>query len=173
MAENEELYIRSMNNYQISFVKFINCTHRTVAIYWIDYEGQAIKYASLQPARSLEVDTFVTHPWIFADDETNDRYLVNNSDVFYPEPWLAGVLNGREPYYPHRVNRTQARIIAPMYTLLELSSRAITKCLNYKEQVLRLNIPRCLQRKLASMLPDQNNVEEDLNIFQITATVDH
>ncbi|KAI4496266.1 hypothetical protein M0804_000076 [Polistes exclamans] len=161
MAENEVPFLRSINNRQISFVRFTNCTKRNVALYWIDYEGHAIKYGCLNPACYLDIDTFVTHPWIFVDDETKERYLVNQKDVFYPEPWLEKCLNGREPYCPHRINRTQALIMVPMYTLLELSSRVITRRLNYKEQVLKLNIPRCLQYKLASMLPDKSNIEED------------
>lgn len=65
--------LRSMNNDHRSFVKFINKTQHSVVLYWIDYQGQAVKYGVLSPEDCLDIDTFVTHPWIFVDGETNDR----------------------------------------------------------------------------------------------------
>ncbi|KAL2740322.1 von Hippel-Lindau tumor suppressor [Vespula squamosa] len=153
MAGNEVPFLRSLDNSQISFVRFINCTTRTVALYWIDYQGQAISYGTLYPGSYVDIDTFVTHPWIFVDDETKERFLVNQRDVFFPEPWLEKYLNARRQYLPHRIDRTNAKIMIPMYSLLELSLRAIQNSLKYKEQVFKLNIPRCLQYEIASRLP--------------------
>ncbi|XP_035731316.1 von Hippel-Lindau disease tumor suppressor-like [Vespa mandarinia] len=162
MAGNEEPFLRSLDNSQISFVRFTNCTTRIVALYWIDYQGQAISYGTLYPGSYVDIDTFVTHPWIFVDDETKERYLVNQRDVFFPEPWLEKCLNARRQYLPHRIDRTNANIMTPMYTLFELSLRAIKNFLKHKEQVFKLDIPRSLQYELASRLPSKNNNEEDL-----------
>ncbi|XP_043673774.1 von Hippel-Lindau disease tumor suppressor [Vespula pensylvanica] len=161
MAENEVPFLRSLDNNQISFVRFTNCTTRNVALYWIDYQGQAINYGTLYPGSYVDIDTFVTHPWIFVDDETKERFLVNQRDVFFPEPWLEKYLNSRMQYVPHKIDRTIAKIMIPMYTLLELSLRAIKNSLKYKEQVYKLDIPRSLQYELATRLPSKNNNQED------------
>ncbi|XP_043249139.1 von Hippel-Lindau disease tumor suppressor isoform X2 [Colletes gigas] len=121
--------LRSINNYQKSFVKFINKTTRNVALYWINYRGRAIKYGVLLPGDFLDINTFVTHPWIFVDDETNDRRREDS---------------GRP--------RTNVYITLPLYTLREMSLRVIGRCITRIEQVFQLDIPRSLQYELKEML---------------------
>lgn len=65
--------LRSIDNEHRSFVKFINKTLHSVVLYWIDYQGQAVSYGVLSPDDCLDINTFVTHPWIFVDKETRDR----------------------------------------------------------------------------------------------------
>ncbi|XP_076618853.1 von Hippel-Lindau disease tumor suppressor-like [Colletes latitarsis] len=137
--------LRSINNYQISFVKFINKTTRNVALYWINYRGRAIKYGVLLPGDCLDINTFVTHPWIFVDDETNDRYTVNQRNVFFPEPWVRRREDSGRP-------RTNVYITLPLYTLREMSLRIIGRCITRIEQVFQLDIPRSLQYELKEML---------------------
>lgn len=72
-AREGEPLLRSINNVHRSFVKFVNRTLHNVVLYWIDYQGQAVSYGALSPGDCLDIDTFVTHPWIFVDQETRDR----------------------------------------------------------------------------------------------------
>nr|KAF7438459.1 hypothetical protein H0235_000850 [Vespula pensylvanica] len=136
MAENEVPFLRSLDNNQISFVRFTNCTTRNVALYWIDYQGQAINYGTLYPGSYVDIDTFVTHPWIFVDDETKERIILERANVLqvFGEP--------------------ERRIFsrAMVGKIFELKDA---------EQVYKLDIPRSLQYELATRLPSKNNNQED------------
>jgi len=41
------------------------------ALMGIDFHGQPVPYANLNPGQSFTVDTFVTHPWMFTDGPGN------------------------------------------------------------------------------------------------------
>lgn len=71
--EQQQPLLRSINNVYVSLVRFINKTMHNVVLYWIDYQGRAVSYGVLSPGDCLDIDTFVTHPWIFVDQETRDR----------------------------------------------------------------------------------------------------
>ncbi|XP_054001771.1 von Hippel-Lindau tumor suppressor homolog [Hylaeus anthracinus] len=141
--QQQPQFLRSINNDQRTFVKFINTTQRHVGLYWIDYQGQAVSYGVLTPDEHKDINTFVTHPWIFVDNETNDRYTVNQRDVFFPQPWQ------RERLYVY--------ITLPLYTLREMSLRTIKRRLSYDLQAFHLDIPRSLQFELAAMLPKKED----------------
>ncbi|KOC60920.1 hypothetical protein WH47_05698 [Habropoda laboriosa] len=223
--EQQPPELRSINNVERSFVKFINKTLHNVILYWIDYQGQAVSYGVLSPDDSLDINTFVTHPWIFVDQESRDscevvaddrilfganivcehalneervevwdqagslpggivfdslevteearvkndiaesrmdvervyfRYTVNQQNVFFPEPWFAKYrrLRNQNPprELPQRPERTNVYITLPVYTLRELSLRAIKRRLTHDRQAFQLDIPRSLQYELATML---------------------
>ncbi|CAK9797311.1 von Hippel-Lindau disease tumor suppressor [Anthophora plagiata] len=155
--EQQPPVLRSINNVERSFVKFINKTLHNVILYWIDYQGQAVSYGVLSPDDSLDINTFVTHPWIFVDQETRDRYTANQQNVFFPEPWFAKYRRLRSQHsrseLPQRPERTNVYITLPVYTLRELSLRAIKRRLTHDRQAFQLDIPRSLQYELATMLP--------------------
>ncbi|XP_031774247.1 von Hippel-Lindau-like protein isoform X2 [Apis florea] len=159
-AREGEPLLRSINNVHRSFVKFVNRTLHNVVLYWIDYQGQAVSYGALSPGDCLDIDTFVTHPWIFVDQETRDRYTVNQRDVFFPEPWFARYRDLRRSELPQRHERTSVYITLPVYTLRELSLRAIKRRLTHDRQAFQLDIPRSLQYELATMLPRNEDEEE-------------
>lgn len=145
--QQQQPILRSINNIHRSFVQFINKTPCNVTLYWIDYQGQAVSYGDLSPGDYVDINTFVTHPWIFVDKETRDRYTVNQRDVFFPE-------------LPQRCERASVHITLPVYTLRELSLRAIKKCLSHGREAFLLDIPRSLQRELATMLPENGDESE-------------
>lgn len=162
MGENEQQPIlRSINNNQRSFVRFFNTTAHNVGIYWIDYQGQAVSYGVLGRHGRIDINTFVTHPWIFVDEETRERYTVNQKDVFFPEPWYVKYIGVRPEDLPPRVERTLVLITLPIYTLRELSLMVIKRRLKYDQQAFKLNIPRSLQHELAKMLPRKSDVQDE------------
>lgn len=132
----------------MSFVRFLNCTQRFVNIYWIDYQGHAVSYGVLVPSEGIDMDTFVTHPWIFVDVNTLDRYVVNQKDVFFPEP-------------PRTNVRVKIYITLPVYSLRELSLRVIRECLKHASHAFQLEIPSTLQHELAHMRSKIDNTEEN------------
>ncbi|KAK9293947.1 hypothetical protein QLX08_011273 [Tetragonisca angustula] len=89
------------------------------------------------------------------------RYTVNQRDVFFPEPWFARYQGLRQSELPHRRERTNVYITLPVYTLRELSLRAIKRRLTHARQAFQLDIPRSLQYELATMLPRNEEEEEE------------
>ena len=71
--ENGIQMLRSIHNRHSSFVKFINKTRFNVGVYWIDYQGNPVHYHVLGPEEEFDINTFVTHPWIFVEESTQDR----------------------------------------------------------------------------------------------------
>ena len=83
-------------------IRFKNRTGRRVKVVWLNYQGEEVPYATLemsscpsselgeeQPISQLAyytVDTFVTHPWIAVDEESNKRMLLNSQDIYFPSP---------------------------------------------------------------------------------------
>lgn len=65
--------LKSIENREKVLVAFINTTPYTVEILWINFEGQAVKYAVLDSHKACGINTYVTHPWIFMEKETGDR----------------------------------------------------------------------------------------------------
>ena len=73
-AQQRQPMLRSIHNRHSSFVRFVNTTNHRVGVYWVDYQGKKIRYKVLvHRADYLDINTFVTHPWIFIDEETKDR----------------------------------------------------------------------------------------------------
>lgn len=150
-GNQEQPELRSISNTHSSFVKFVNTTRRNVGVYWIDYHGKKVRYKVLSYGDYLDVNTFVTHPWVFIDEDTMDRFMVNCSYVFFPEPWFAKYRGRRREELPPRVERTYVYITLPMFTLRELALRVIRQHLKCSRDAYLLDIPRNLQMELASL----------------------
>jgi hypothetical protein len=59
-------------------VKFVNKSGEYRGVFWLDYKGQMVNYANLNPGESYTIDTFVSHPWAFTDGPGNCI------EMFYP-----------------------------------------------------------------------------------------
>lgn len=84
---------------------------------------------------------------------------MNQKDVFFPEPWFARYRGLQRSEMPVRYERTDVYITLPVYTLRELSLRAIKRRLTHDRQAFQLDIPRSLQYELATMLPRNEEAE--------------
>ena len=87
--QNEPLpTIRSLHCNVETSVAFVSRTRRKVDVFWINYEGKHVKYATLKvPGDTFRIITFVTHPWTFKDADSGDQLIHScNKDVYYPEP---------------------------------------------------------------------------------------
>ncbi|NJL47930.1 MAG: hypothetical protein HC929_11155 [Leptolyngbyaceae cyanobacterium SM2_5_2] len=60
-------------------IKFYNHTHQIRKLYWIDFDGYLVPYATLKPSDEFSVKTFLTHPWLITDEY--DQPL----DIHYPK----------------------------------------------------------------------------------------
>jgi hypothetical protein len=54
---------RSREGKMSTTIEFVNQSLATLVISWIDYQGKAQAYATLQPGQSVVQQTFLTHPW--------------------------------------------------------------------------------------------------------------
>jgi len=75
----EEKGIKSDNSDVEAKIKFANKSGKTVKIYWLDFDGNRKLYQTLKDGESYEQDTFLTHPWVIADDNDDAWY------VYFPD----------------------------------------------------------------------------------------
>lgn len=86
--------LRSLNSENISAVTFISCTRRRVSIYWIDYQGNRVRYCVLNYSERFPITTYETHPWIFRDHDSDDVLVTSDGQqVYWPQPWDGGEQN--------------------------------------------------------------------------------
>lgn len=52
-------------------VTFVNKSGEFRAVMWIDFNGNPVPYANLNPGQSYKTDTFATHAWMFTDGPGN------------------------------------------------------------------------------------------------------
>ncbi|XP_057338199.1 von Hippel-Lindau tumor suppressor homolog [Microplitis mediator] len=153
MGTNEPQVLRSIEDRHKAFVRFVNTTQYPIEVLWINYNGQAVRYSILQASGTLDINTFATHPWIFVEYETKDRFIAEGKDVFFPQPWFTRYLGMSRDQLPEHIPRVEVRITLPIYSLRDISLRAIKRLLRHDLHAFSLDIPKSLQRELASMLP--------------------
>lgn len=75
---------RSVHSIIESPVRFVNLTGRQVDVIWINYRGEEVLQATLMKNNRLDLNTFMTHPWIAVDSQTNERMLLNFRETYFP-----------------------------------------------------------------------------------------
>lgn len=90
--------IRSRASNNISLVLFVSRTHRPVDIYWLNYQGQRVKYTTLNYGQTYFIDTFASHPWIFRDHANGSKLVANKQEIFYPPPLILDQQANHEHY---------------------------------------------------------------------------
>lgn len=103
--------LRSVHGLIESPVRFINLTGRQVDVIWINYQGEEVLQATLLTNNRLDLNTFMTHPWIAVDPRTNERMLLNFSKTYFPaQPEIRGMDFQRRRAY---AVRAQVHITLP------------------------------------------------------------
>jgi VHL beta domain len=59
---------RPKNDNTPAVVAFVNDTTETVQTFWINFSGQRVLYSQIPPGTSYNQGTWLTHPWIVADE---------------------------------------------------------------------------------------------------------
>ncbi|XP_030633336.1 von Hippel-Lindau disease tumor suppressor [Chanos chanos] len=128
--------VRSLMSRLPVHVLFCNRSSRVVRPVWINYRGQPHPYQNIQPWRALRMTTFVGHPWMFRDAETDEPMIVNSKEMFLPRP----AENAQQP--------SEVNITIPMMTLRERCLQVVRALVRH-EDYSKLEIARCLQEDLA------------------------
>lgn len=63
--------VKSQNSNTPVTVTFINKSGESRGVMWINFKGGLVNYANLNPGQRYQVNTFVTHPWVFTDGPGN------------------------------------------------------------------------------------------------------
>ncbi|KAL7637040.1 UNVERIFIED_CONTAM: hypothetical protein RMT77_012798 [Armadillidium vulgare] len=127
-----------------SFVNFKNCTNSSADIIWLNYEGIPVPYGTLPPSGNLKLRTYESHPWVFRDSVTLEKFQVNREDVFMPIPFVRECSNHRVvgPVSPRFITQS---IHYPLYNLKERASQVVLKCLSDPLKAYELDIPVTLK----------------------------
>ncbi|XP_062853998.1 von Hippel-Lindau disease tumor suppressor [Trichomycterus rosablanca] len=127
--------VRSLDSRIPVGVVFCNRSPRMVKLLWIDFRGEPKSYGDLQPQTGKRIHTFVGHPWMFRDAESDDPMRVNNKEMYLP--------NALEDEKLSIVN-----ITLPVYSLQDRCLQVVRKLVR-SEHFSHLEIAHCLQEDLA------------------------
>jgi len=60
--------IRKIDPPEAGFFSFTNKTDKPVEKFWLDFDGKRKSYGKLGPGETDDIETFVTHAWLLADE---------------------------------------------------------------------------------------------------------
>lgn len=136
--------VRSLISRLQAHVVFCNRSPRTVKLVWINFRGEPQSYGELRPLTGKRITTYVGHPWMFRDAESDDPLLVNNKEMYLPNALENGQVS-------------MANITLPVFSLRERCLQVVRQLVR-SEDFQRLEIARCLQEELAQ----RPNIQADL-----------
>jgi VHL beta domain len=64
-------------------VTFISRTKRRIAVWWINFKGERVKYCELSYGNRMAIQTFESHPWVFSDVRTGDKMVTSQGEYVY------------------------------------------------------------------------------------------
>jgi len=135
------------------YVQFVNQSDRCIEVVWINYSGNEELYRILLPKEKYDMNTFVTHPWIFRDHLTHQPLTVNSSNVFHPRQSVIRVdvpqdPNLANPVVHYRLVRAEVQIRIPVYSLKELCIYTVRKVVQNESSIRLLELPQSLREEL-------------------------
>jgi hypothetical protein len=68
---DQEKILRSLGSMAATSITFVNRTAQTRLVYWLDFAGNRVLYATLQSGRTVGLRTYITHPWVVTDATNN------------------------------------------------------------------------------------------------------
>ncbi|XP_045176795.2 uncharacterized protein LOC123537222 [Mercenaria mercenaria] len=143
MAESVPSHLKSLNNDTPTFVQFVNSSDRMVYLFWLDYTGKLVRYGCIPPHRVMEMNTYVTHPWVARDTATWYPLLLNGEQIFFPQ-----IERGEQLF--HDQNRERVDIHIPVFPLFRRCLEVVYLYFQ-KETIAWTNIPKNIKEVLLKM----------------------
>eukprot|EP00298_Acanthocystis_sp_HF-20_P013800 c20512_g1_i1.p1 GENE.c20512_g1_i1~~c20512_g1_i1.p1 ORF type:complete len:401 (-),score=228.11 c20512_g1_i1:24-1226(-) len=87
--------VKSSGGGSSTHVNFENQSSFECEVFWIDYEGNEVKYNLLHPGGRYRQQTYVEHPWVVRAVGSGDYLLINGARLFFPDAEeTLGVITG-------------------------------------------------------------------------------
>lgn len=130
--------LKSLNSDDPTYISFINKSNRTAEAWWLNFSGKPVSYGDINPGKSLQMNTYLTHPWMFRASD-GAKLLVSFSEVYFPAP--AQYDDYGHPHFQ------AVYVTTPMYSLQECCLRLI-RSLVRKQDICKLEIPEGLRQDI-------------------------
>lgn len=197
MPTSDDGPLRSRESNIRAFVKFINASQRLVEVHWVNFAGENIHYTNLVPGADcvvswdftvaltcaetvswiFQINTYLTHPWIFLCPATGDRLQVEQKNVFTPLAWFKFVNKTENGLVT--VGRQEARIHLPLKTLRDICLWRILFLVQTKDDIIKLELPKSLRADLdevfnqstRSSVPPANWISNWIKYFEYIFTI--
>ncbi|XP_060807298.1 von Hippel-Lindau disease tumor suppressor [Amyelois transitella] len=139
--KGEQVLVKSLRSEKKAYIRFVNRTSRPVSVWWRDYNGHRQHYVIMPPNSYYNTDTYISHPWEFTDACTQERYVINNKQIFRAPECIANVQT-----------RTTWYITIGVRSLLSTVMLSVASRLNNVEHVDALGLPKMLANELKSLV---------------------
>lgn len=139
--KGQRVLVKSMESTVRAYLRFTNRTSRPVDVWWRDYRGRRIFYVRLLPNTYHNLNSFVSHPWVFSDAATDERYVIRNNRIFRPPA------NVNDPTL-----RTNWNITIQVRSLRRNAMLALAGQLRDPATAYQLGLPQILANELYAMV---------------------
>lgn len=139
--KGESVVVKSIESNHRAFLRFTNRTSRPVDVWWRDFQGVKRHYVRLEAGAYYDINSFLTHPWMFTDASTNESFVINNKSVFRAPNHVGGMMY-----------RTNWNISVAVRSLRRTAMLTLATLLPNPEAAYRVDLPMVLSRELSELV---------------------
>ena len=134
---------RSVESKEPTYVRFVNKSGKKAELIWLDYEGKKVPYIRLEPEEGVDINTYVTHPWLVEECDTGEALSVLSQPIYYPKA---------------SPERSVVHISLPLYSLRKAALLKLRDCLSSPDLSFHLQLPQTLQLQLFRLISNRTTL---------------